>query len=225
MNLLRLCLQTSGRLAACAIAVGVAGGAASAGLIALIQSALATAGLASAAAVAAFAGLCVVVLVTKIASQALLVRLGHQAVHDLYLHLSRQVLAVPLRALEEFGPHRILALLTEDVPVIANALLGVSILGINLAILLLLPGLPGLAFAGRFRRSVVAFLVVGAVTYLWAVGRANRYLKRAREGQDELLHHFRGLTEGAKELKLHRPRRLGFLDQLLEPTCAGCGTI
>src|SRR5947209_5419304 len=208
MNLLRLLIRTSGRSVALAVAVGLAGGLASAGLIALIQHALA--GQTAGPMIAAFAGLCGVVLITKIASQALLIRLGHQAVHDLYLHLSRRVLAVPLRALEEFGPHRVLALLTEDVPVIANALLGVSILGINLAILLCclvyLAWLSPPVFAGLF-----LFLAGGTVTYLWAVGRANRYLRRAREGQDELLHHFRGLTDGAKELKVHRPRRLGFL--------------
>jgi putative ATP-binding cassette transporter len=219
MNLLRLLLRTSGRSVALAVAVGLAGGVASAGLIALIQQALVTTGQTSTIVLAAFAGLCGVVLVTKIVSQALLVRLGHQAIHDLYLHLSGRVLAVPLRTLEEFGPHRVLALLTEDVPVIANALLGVSILGINLAILLccllylawLSPAVLG---------GLIGFLVLGVATYLWVVKRANRYLKRAREEQDELLHHFRGLTEGAKELKIHRPRRLGFLDQLLEPTCA-----
>ncbi|HEX4591043.1 MAG TPA: cyclic peptide export ABC transporter, partial [Gemmataceae bacterium] len=218
MNLLRLLLRTSGRSVALAVAVGLAGGLASAGLIALIQQALA--GGATRPLFAAFAGLCGVVLVTKIASQALLVRLGHQAVHDLYLHLSRQVLAVPLRALEEFGPHRVLALLTEDVPVIANALLGVSILGINIAILLCC-----LAYLAWLSPTVflclLLFLVGGTITYLGAVRWANHYLKRAREGQDELLHHFRGLTEGAKELKIHRPRRLGFLDQLLRPTCDG----
>src|SRR6202043_697142 len=115
--------RASGRSVTLAVAIGLAGGIASAGLIALIQHALASPTPATAPVVAVFAGLCAVVLVTKIASQALLIRLGHQAVHDLYLHLSRRVLAVPLRALEEFGPHRVLALLTEDVPVIANALL------------------------------------------------------------------------------------------------------
>src|SRR3954470_23914707 len=103
MKLLRLLLRTSGRSVALAVAAGLAGGLASAGLIALIQTALASPGRpasgypATGTVVAAFAGLCGVVLVTKIVSQAVLVRLGHQAVHDLYLHLSRRVLAVPLR--------------------------------------------------------------------------------------------------------------------------------
>src|SRR4051812_6259672 len=181
MNLLRLLLRTSGRSVAFAVALGMAGGLASAGLIALIQHALA--GQTAAPIIAAFAGLCVVVLISKIASQALMIRLGHQAVHDLYLHLSRRVLAVPLRALEEFGPHRVLALLTEDVPVIANALLGFSIIAINLAILLCcllyVAWLSPAVLAG-----LVGFLFIGVGTYLWAVGRANQYLKRAREGQD-----------------------------------------
>jgi putative pyoverdin transport system ATP-binding/permease protein len=220
MNLFRLLVRTSGRSVVWAVIVGLGGGVASASLIALIQSALTGLGPASSTALVGFAGLCVVVLVTKIASQALLIRLGHQAVHDLYLHLSRRILAVPLRELEEFGPHRILALLTEDVPVIANALLGFSIIAINFAILFCC--LLYLAWLSRaVLMGLIGFLVAGVISYLWAVGRANRYLKRAREGQDELLRHFRGLTEGAKELKLHRPRRVGFLDRLLEPTCAG----
>ena len=33
------------------------------------------------------------------------------------------------------------------------------------------------------------------------------------------MKQFRGLTDGAKELKLHQPRRNGFLEQLLEPAC------
>jgi putative ATP-binding cassette transporter len=218
MNLLVLLLRASSRTVVLAVAFGLAGGVASAGLIALIQQALAG-GTATGTLVAAFVGTSVVVLAAKIASQALLIRLGHQTVHDLYLHLSGRVLAVPLRALEEYGPHRVLALLTEDVPMIANALLGVSVILINASILLccflylawLSPAVLG---------GLLVFLVIGVVTYFWAIGRANRYLKRARERQDDLLHHFRGLTEGAKELKLHRPRRLGFLDKLLEPTCA-----
>lgn len=219
MNLILLLLRTSGRQVAWAIAAGLAGGLASASLIAIIQNALADAGSKTPTLIGAFAGLCAIVLFAKIGSQALLIRLAHQSVHDLYLHLSRRVLNVRLRSLEEFGPHRVLAMLTEDVPVIANALLGISILGINLAILLCCLGYLAWLSLPVFA-ALVVFLILSAATYLFAVGRANVYLRRAREGQDELLHHFRGLTEGAKELKIHRPRRIGFLEQSLKPTCA-----
>src|SRR5436305_9390767 len=43
-----------------------------------------------------------------------------------------------------------------------------------------------------------------------------RRFRQSREKQDELFGHFRGMTEGAKELKLHARRRLGFLDLLDE---------
>src|SRR5690348_2787013 len=135
MNLLSLLLRTSRGTIAVAVLAGALGGLASAGLIALVQQALTQPQTDSAALAGAFAGLCVAVLVTKVVSQALVIRLAQRAVHDLYLHLSRGVLAVPLRGLEEFGPHRVLALLTEDVPVVANALLAVPVIGINLAIL------------------------------------------------------------------------------------------
>src|SRR5690349_620940 len=132
MNLLSLLLRASRGTVAVAVFAGALGGLASAGLIALVQQALTQPGPAGAALAGAFAGLCVVVLAAKVVSQALVIRLAQRAVHDLYLHLSRRVLAVPLRAVEEFGPHRVLALLTEDVPVVANALLAVPVVGINL---------------------------------------------------------------------------------------------
>ena len=108
----------------------------------------------------AFAGLCVLVLLAKIVSQALLIRLSQQAVYDLYLHLSRTILAAPLRRLEEFGPHRVLALLTEDVHVIAQALLGLPVVAINLAVLVCCLGYIGW-LSPIVLTAVVVFLILG----------------------------------------------------------------
>jgi putative pyoverdin transport system ATP-binding/permease protein len=219
MKLLLLLLNRSRGTVALAIVAGALGGIGSAGLIALVQEALQSPQSARTGLIGAFAGLCLLVLLAKIISQAFLIRLSQTAVYELYLRLSRTVLAAPLRALEEFGPHRVLALLTEDVRIIAHALLGLPVVAINLAILICCLGYIGW-LSPIVLAAVVVFLITGATSYHLVVMRAMRYLLRARDEQDDLMKQFRGLTDGSKELKLHEPRRTGFFDQLLEPSCA-----
>src|SRR5262249_35152498 len=67
---------------------------------------------------------------------------------------------------------------------------------------------------------VLCFLAVGALSYQLPVWSALRQLRRARSEHDELMKCFRGLTEGIKELKIHRARREAFLDEHLEATAS-----
>jgi putative ATP-binding cassette transporter len=220
MNLLGLLLRSSRWTVILASVTGLAGGVGSVGLIALIHLALSQEGARTAPLLAGgFAGLCLLVLLTRIVSQALLIRLAQGSVFCLYMHLSRQILAVPLRQLEEIGPHRLLATLTEDVPAITAALLGVPILCVNAAILLCCLGYLGW-LSPLLLVGVVIFLILGVLSYQLAVRRALLQLHLARQEHDALMKHFRGLTEGLKELKLHRDRREAFLGQMLEVTAA-----
>src|SRR5262249_18552190 len=143
-----------------AVAAGLAGGAGSVGLLALVHAALSGDDASAGPFAWGFAGLCLAVLLARIASQALLIRLGQGSVFRLYTHLSRQILAAPLRQLETVGAPRLLAALTEDVPAIAAALLGVPVLCVNVAILLgclaYLAWLSPLLFLG-----VLCFLAAG----------------------------------------------------------------
>ena len=54
--------------------------------------------------------------------------------------------------------------------------------------------------------------------YRLLTARAYRYLQRARDTRDVLFYHFRALTEGVKELKLHAARREAFLSERIETT-------
>src|SRR5262249_29741070 len=89
MNLVQLLLRSSRRTTLLAVAAGLAGGACSVGLIALIQAALASAEASAGLLAWGFAGLCLAVLLTRVASQALLIRLAQGSVARLYTHLSR----------------------------------------------------------------------------------------------------------------------------------------
>src|SRR5262245_59387518 len=222
MNPVRLLLGSSRGTLVLAGAVGLAGGVGSVGLLALIHAELNRPEAAEPAAVPfawGFAGLCLAVLLARVTSQAVLIRLGQGSVFRLYTHLSRRFLAAPLRQLETVGAPRLLAALTEDVPAIAGALLGVPVLCVNAAILLgclvYLAWLSPLLFLG-----VLGFLAAGALSYQLPVVQALGHLHLARQEHDALMKHFRGLTEGVKELKMHHGRREAFLDQLLEATAA-----
>src|SRR5476649_2892740 len=48
------------------------------------------------------------------------------------------------------------------------------------------------------------------------------HLTAARECQNRLFRHFRALTEGIKELKLHRARRVAFVEEDVTSAAADC---
>ena len=154
---------------------------------------------------------------TNFVSQALLARFSQGAIAQLRRDLMRKILSVPLRDLEEIGTSRILVALTDDVFNITQALLAIPIITVNVAILL-----GGAAYLGYLSWQILAavggLIVLGAVGYRLIVRSAYVSLNRAREEEDRLYGYFRALTEGIKELKLHRSRRGEFLSRKIQNT-------
>ena len=166
-----------------------------------------------------FAVLCLLLPLSRFASQALLTRFSARVIFDLRMNLCRRVLAAPLRLLEGLGPHRILAILTEDIPVIAETLINVPLLCMHLAIVSgCMIYLGWLSF--NVLLGVLIFMVLGVVSYRLAVKQAVHYFRIAREQWDAIFQHFRALTQGTKELKLHRGRREAFFTETLATTHA-----
>ncbi|MET0622645.1 MAG: cyclic peptide export ABC transporter [Pyrinomonadaceae bacterium] len=217
MKLFSFLIRYSRRTAVLAILGGAVSGASSTGMLAVINSAVQLSGESRQSLVWAFVGLCVLLPLARMLSETLLVRLGQDALLRLRMQLSRQILASPLRRLEEIGAPRLLAALTDDVPVITNALLTVPIICINVAVFV-----GGLVYLGWLSWQVLlaalGFIALGVAGYQLAVVRAMAYLRRAREHTDALLGHFRALTDGTKELKLNRRRREVFADEVLQDT-------
>jgi putative pyoverdin transport system ATP-binding/permease protein len=107
--------------------------------------------------------------------------------------------------------------LIDDVAVIGWAMRNVPTLAINLAVL------AGCSvylawLSWRVLVGVLVVIVSGMLGYRFLIARAYRYLQRARETREALFRHFRALTDGAKELKLHAKRRQAFLVEEIEPT-------
>jgi putative ATP-binding cassette transporter len=185
------------------------------GLLAIISGILA--GKADRRSLLAFIALCVIVPVCRLVSQGLFNRLTTRAVFETRLESCRQILTAPLRSLEEIGPHRLLATLTDDVATLSLALGQIPLLCLHVG------GIGAcIVYMGwlswRMLLVVLVTLAVGAATYTFAMAAARRYNGMLREEMDKMFALFRSLIHGAKELKLHRRRREVFVASQLVPT-------
>lgn len=216
MSLIWLLLRASWLNVAIAILTGLISGGCSARLIGLINSAISgtTDNL-----VWSFVGLALIALFTGIISQVLLIKLAQEAVYSLRLRLSQGILSSPLGHLEELGANRLLATLTEDVQTLSNTIFIIPFLCVDIAIiagcLVYLGWLSGTVFL-----VTVVFLVVAIASAQFLLNKARYFLDLAREEQDQLFKHFRTLTDGIKELKLHTSRRQAFLFEELQVSAA-----
>src|SRR5882672_10599399 len=216
MKILSFLLRNSRGIVVLAVIAGVISGASNTGLLAVITAALG--GYYSRTTLIwYFVALCIIAPLSRIGSEILLVQLGQKAIFDLRMKLSRQILGVSLRQLEELGPHKLTAALTDDVLAISNAIIFVPILCINLAVvigcLVYLCWLSCLAFL-----AVLGFIVLGMASSQLPIVAATSSFRQAREEEDNLFGHFRALVEGIKELKIHRHRREVFLTDALQST-------
>ena len=163
-----------------------------------------------------FIGLCILIPVSAFTSQVLLVRLTSRAGYEIRKRLCQQILSAPLRTLEQLGTHRLFATLTEDIPTVTAT---ISTLPILLAQFAIVAGC--LAYLGWLSRSllllVIVYMAVGIFSYQLPFGKALHYFQVLREEWDVLFKALRALTDGSKELKLHRPRRQAFFSEQLEP--------
>jgi putative ATP-binding cassette transporter len=201
---------------ALSVLAGLVSGAATTGLLALINASL-TGSLPRSTLLWSFALLCALVPTTRVVSELLLARLGQDTVLHLRSELSRQLIALPLRSVELLGSDRILGVLTGDVFSVSNAVGLVPTFCINLATVV-----GALAYLGwlswKVLLLVILFMVAGAASYQLPMVRAVGYFHRANTLHDVLYGHFQALIEGAKELKLHLRRRESFLDGELGST-------
>jgi putative ATP-binding cassette transporter len=215
MTLIKFLLQSSWKMMLAAILTGFLSGASSAGLIALMSYSLNQQGNPS-----LLWGFTVLALVTLASSwwvRVLLIQLSQQAVFQLQMSLSRQILAAELGYLERLGAANLLAALTEDVQAIANAVYVLPFIFINLAIVSsCLVYITWLSWQVLGVILLLAGLAVVSSGVMLKKGR--NLLSLAREDQGELFGNLRTLTEGVKELKLYYDKRQDFLQEDLQVT-------
>jgi len=220
MNLIAFVLRTCRGPMIVMASIALVSGACNAGLIAAVNKALHQADPSARMLVLAFVALGLGRLVTSLVSQMMSARFSQKAVAGMRRNLVRSILGAPLRQLEEIGSARLIVALTDDIYNVTQALLGVPLTAVNLALLL-----GGAAYLGwlswELLLGLIVFAAAGSIGYSLLSKGAYRSLNRAREEEDRLFGHFRALTEGVKELKLHRNRRSVFLARDIDSATAG----
>ncbi len=219
MNLMRFLLRSSRSVVIVSAIAGAAGGVAGIALIALIQRELARQPSATGTLAWAFFALCVASASARAIAQIAMVKVGQGAIARLSLHLVRHTLMLPLRAFEGIDSSALLSALTDDIALIANAMVGLPHLCINIPIVIACLVYTGW-LAPRSMACGVVFAALAIVAYVIVSARGMKALRRARERQALLVEHFRTLIGGFRELKVHRGRREAYLAESLEPTMA-----
>jgi putative ATP-binding cassette transporter len=213
MKLLRFLIKRCRHMLVTTVVAALVSGACNAGLIAQINHVLNDSSRHTTATVMAclFGLLVLGKLVTGFISQLWLIRYSQQAIADLRRQLVRRILGVPLRRLEQIGAPRLMVALVDDINSLMAALFGFPTLAVNLAILL--GGAVYLALLSwHMLLALCVLIIVGAGCYRLLIKSGFRSLFLAREAADRLYGHFRTLTDGIKELKLHQQRRDAFMN-------------
>jgi putative ATP-binding cassette transporter len=129
--------------------------------------------------------------------------------------LSRHVLNAGLSNVEEIGASRLLVALTEDLAMVTNTITMLPPFVSNVAIVVAC-----FAYVAWLSWPVMLIGTVcfglAAFSYAWLMRRGYRLDHEVRQEHDELLGHYRALTDGFTELKLHRARRAAFLEWALD---------
>jgi putative ATP-binding cassette transporter len=217
MNLVCYLLRSSRGTVILSAIAGVVGAVAGIALIALIQGELAGQPSAHFLRAWAFAGICLVAAGARVVGQVGMAELGQRTAADLGVHIVRRTLELPLREFESINSSALLAVLTEDIVLIANAMVGVAHLCTSFPIVIAC-----LIYIGWLSPPIlvygVGFATPAIAVHVILSSRGVAQLRRAREWQDALVGHFRTLIGGFRELKLHRGRRASYLADSVEPT-------
>jgi len=214
MNIVQLVTKNASFLLAISVVAGLLAGLGGAALIALINWTLNSPDLTASDIIVFYVAMCVLVPVFRLFSATLLFKLSQRIAFELRMRLSQRIMAAPLRHLEEVGSHKLFVALSDDVTVISNGVINIPVVTIHLSVLL-----GCIAYVGYLSMPLLLLMLlaiaVGVIIYLVLMAKANHSFRVARELQNDLFKHFKELTDGIKELKLHQRRADCFTNDVL----------
>ena len=216
MNLFSLALRTFQTNFLITLCVGLLSGIGNAALVALLSRQLTHGITVSTRFITLFAVLICVALTLDLLAKWLLIRLTGWTTYHLRMSLARQILATPFAKLETIGAPRLLAILTEDIMSISQALNSLPILCISGATLA--GCVVYLAWLSPPLVLMMALLAVPVVVgYALLQRKAHVHIKQMLRERNQVFNLYRALTEGIKELQLNAARQHAFFHQLLQP--------
>jgi putative pyoverdin transport system ATP-binding/permease protein len=202
------------------VVTGITAGAATVALLGTINQVLNRNGGMAGGLLLTFVSLCAVALAGRVSSDMSTNLVGQRLVAQVRKALAQKILSAPIDALERYRTHRLMPVLTQDVDMISDA--GFVLASTVIALSIALGCLGYLAWLSlpMFGLLVVA-LAIGAAAQAAMLTRAETGFWRARDGEEHLHKAYRGISEGAKELRMHRERRSRMLAGQIEHTVDG----
>ncbi|NDZ18040.1 cyclic peptide transporter [Variovorax sp. WS11] len=186
---------------------GIGAGAATVALLATINEVLNRPGGMAGGLLLTFIALCAAALVGRCVSDMSTNLVGQRLVAQVRKSLAQKILSAPIDALERYRTHRLMPVLTQDVDMISDVAFVLASTVIALAIALGCLAYLAILSPALFGLLLVA-LAIGATIQTLAQARGVAGFWKARDHEERLHKAYRGISEGAKELRMHRARRL-----------------
>ncbi|WP_312931414.1 cyclic peptide export ABC transporter [Pseudomonas sp.] len=199
------------------IALGILGGLSITALLATVNQGLHNADGLSRGVILAFAGLCLVALLSGIAADIGTNLVGQKVIARLRKDLGAKVLAAPIEQIERYRTHRLIPVLTHDVDTISDFAFSFAPLAVSCTVVLGCLGYLATLSLPIFAMTVVAIGIGSAIQFV-ARNRGERGFNAARDAEDDLQKHYSAIAEGAKELRIHRPRRHAMFTRNIQGT-------
>ena len=213
MEFLRFLLAISWKHITIAIVAGLVSGVGNALLISLINREVHEGHAINA--LRNFSMLAIFVIVTSIISQFMLIFLSQNAIYELRLKLSKNILSSPLEHLERLKENRLLVSFTDDVHTLTHAVASVPNICVDLATVV-----GCFVYFAWLSNALFILTIASTVSAIWFVQRilnkAERLFFKSREEEDILFKHFQALMGGIKELKLNQSKRQAFMERELQ---------
>jgi putative ATP-binding cassette transporter len=196
---------------------GVLGGLATAWLLMAINQGLHTDGSLDRSFFVSFALLCLFSGGGTALAGAINTAVGQKMVSALRKDMASRILRAPLPAIETAGNHRLIAAISNDVDTVSSFMFNFPSYVISFAIAVGSFGY--LLFLSWPSFLIVAIsMVIGIILNTSAHKGWLRDYGEIREVQDALYKQYRSITEGAKELKVNRQRRIRVFDEHISGT-------
>ena len=214
MSIYLMLLRTTGALFFVALACSVIGGLSNAALLALINQGLSASDAQRWQLAWQFALLALLMLGTRTLSQSLFMSMGQRSKAELRRMLVQQVADAGYANLELHGMPRALSILTQDLDQVVVFFIALPSFVMSLAVIVGCMGYLGYLSLAVMVIALITVLV-GSLGYSWVHRRALQLMRRSRQREETLTGEVSALFSGAKELRLHAPRKHAFLHNKL----------
>ncbi len=164
-----------------------------------------------------FTALVLVTFLAGVGSLMLSAHLVGSFAMKLRLQLCRAIVESPLRTVEKVGKHRLIASLAQDAGSVAQSAMQVPNCCMHITIILCCMVYLSFVSTPVFV-SVLILVPLAVASYRVPESIGLRYTALEREKWDQMVGQFHSLTDGIKELKLNRWRRIQFFTRHLHET-------